>query len=157
MVLTAPMVCRKSSTPTVHSCGIVYVFHAKQKNDTACRPISHQHLDLYLARTNRTLTVRHAHAQVINLLPVRERLDDRAAPVVTGRVVVVLQEVAHEELALRLRAQEEAEPHRVREAPRERMREVQAERAPCRERGEEREHERVEHQEDQLQVRGAVR
>lgn len=152
--LTAPIVCRRSSTPTVHSCGIVYVFHARQKNDTA--PPHHQLHRSYGTGQPGTRTIRHAHAQVINLLPVRERLNDRAAAVVARRVVVVLQEVAHEELALGLRAEEDAEPDGVREAPRERVHEVERERAPCRERREQGQHEGVEYQEDELEVRGAT-
>ena len=65
------------------------------------------------AAQHSTRTIRHAHARVVDLLPVLERLVHRALAAVVVRVVVVLEVVADEELVLRLRAEDEPEPEAV--------------------------------------------
>ena len=74
---------------------------------------------------------------------------ERALAAVVVRVVVVLQVVPDEELALRLRAEDEPEADVVERAPRERVQEVRGERV----RGQERERRGVAEDNDELEVR----
>ena len=74
---------------------------------------------------------------------------ERALAAVVVRVVVVLQVVPDEELALRLRAEDEPEADVVERAPRERVQEVRGERV----RGQERERRGVAEDDDELEVR----
>ena len=61
------------------------------------------------SQLNRIRTVSHAHAHVVDHLPVLERLMHGTLASIVVRIVVVLKEVPDEELALRLRAKEQSE------------------------------------------------
>ena len=98
-------------------------------------------------------TIRHAHARVVDLLPVLERLMHRALPAVIVRVVVVLEVVTDEELVLRLCAKQQAEAKLVEQRPRKGVHEVQREGT----RREDRERRGVGDNQDQLEVGRAAR
>lgn len=68
------------------------------------------------AKRKQKLTIRHEQAEVVRLLPVREGLLDGAALLL---VVVVLEEVPHDPLALGLSTESEAEAKGVEDAPEE--------------------------------------
>ena len=113
-----------------------------QTRQRHCRHVSS--IRPFTSAAERNLTVRHAHAHVVDLLPVLERLPDRTLTAILLGIMVVLQEMADEELVLGLCAEQETEADGVEQAPREGVHEVQRERV----RGEDRECNRIEQDED---------
>jgi hypothetical protein len=95
------------------------------------------------------LTICHAHAEIVETLPICERvLDSTTAPVVF-RVEVILQEMPNQELGPALGTQKETQAERVEEDPRKCMNEVQGEDSAVRGSGKEREGKGVEQHEEQ--------
>ena len=112
--------CRSNSLPVIHAGGCSYVFQTSPKQDTIS---SSAHAPFSICWNTRT--VAHRHAQIVHGLPTGECLPQRTAAPIARRVVIVLQEVPHEELARALPLQHEAESEGVEEHPRESVRKVQ--------------------------------
>ena len=127
---------------------------ASRESSTTSKPNTPETLSTSLSNTvhhlskEEDLTVRHAHAHVVDLLPVLEGLPDCTLTTILLGIMVVLQEVADEELVLGLCTEQEAEADRVEQTPSEGVHEVQRERV----RGEDRKCDRVEQDEDELEV-----
>ena len=123
---------------------------ASRGSSTTSKPNTPETLSTSLINTvhrlsnEEDLTVRHAHAHVVDLLPVLERLPNRTLTTILLGIMVVLQEVADEELVLGLCAEQETEADGVEQAPCEGVHEVQREGV----RGEDRECNRIEQDED---------
>ena len=94
--------------------------------------------------------VRHAERDVVEDLPVVERLLDSS--LLSLGVVEVLDKVADEPLVLRLLLEDESEAERVEQSPRERVEEVGDQEWAATERGEQHRHDGVGEQEDEQEV-----
>lgn len=94
--------------------------------------------------------VRHAERDVVDDLPVAERLLDRA--LLAGVVRVVLEKVADKPLVGRLLPEQRPEPKRVEQSPRERMQEVGNQEGTAGQGGQQHRHDRVRQQEDEHKV-----
>ena len=133
---TVPSVWHNKSFPTLQSLGKEYDFHTRPRHETnrkrrlSARPLCRMHDGIR--------TISHTHAHIIDCLPVRESLDDGTLTDILLGIVVVLQEVANHKLVLALGTKELAEANVVDEDPRQGMNEMQDERGPGRERGDER-------------------
>lgn len=124
--LTAPKVCRSSSFPTAQSFGTTYVFQANPTNEAIQKKSASQLVSKLINRKGKGRhTIRHAQTKIIQTLPIRERVLNRALSAIIRRIVVILEEVSDNKLALALRAQQEPESEAVEETPRTRVREVQ--------------------------------
>lgn len=97
-------------------------------------------------------TIRHAQAQIVHALPLRERLPNSAVCVVVVGVVIVLHKVPDEKLALTLSLKEESQTERVERRPGEGVCEVHDEGATGRERWEKRHGQCIADYEDKHEV-----
>lgn len=68
-------------------------------------------------RSGRVRTVSHAHAEVVNRLPIGESLNDRSLHNILFGIVVVLQEMADHELVLALGTEKQSQTDVVNEYP----------------------------------------
>lgn len=141
--------------PTVQSYGRLYAFQATPMHETT----GEREMKRADPSVTATRTISHAHAQIVDGLPVRKGLDDRVlAAVVLGIVVVVVLEVMpHKELAFALRAQEQAQAKVMDDAPGQRVYKVESQGALDRECGKESERKAVEDNQHEHGVRRSVR